>query len=128
MPTRQRQTVDALIRAYNTADIATIRTLFSKSCVFRKLPKNLSIKPYNYDVFIEHTRNSLKQFTQYQVIANEITEDTQAGRIVVRQTTTTGTPGVAALFSRETIWTFRFDEAGAKVVELTEFMGREPGY
>lgn len=128
MPTRQRQTVDALIRAYNTADIATIRTLFSKNCVFRKLPKNLSIKPYNYDVFIEHTRNSLKQFTHYQVIANEITEVTQAGRIVVRQTTTTGTPGVTALFSRETIWTFRFDEAGAKVVELTEFMGREPGY
>lgn len=112
MPTRQRQTVDALIRAYNTADIATIRTLFSKNCVFRKLPKNLSIKPYNYDVFIEHTRNSLKQFTHYQVIANEITEVTQAGRIVVRQTTTTGTPGVTALFSRETIWTFRCEGCG----------------
>ena len=120
MPSRQRQTVDTLIRASNHADVDAIRTLFSPKCIFRKLPAKFKIMPYSYNVFIKHTRSSFECFSHYQFIANEIIEDTQTGHIAMRQTTITDTTDHQNRVIRESFWTLRFDEAGEKIVELTE--------
>jgi hypothetical protein len=120
MPSKQRQTADALITAFNAQDTNTIISLRTTDCMRHFLPSSLNITPQDNTRYLSEL-NALNQiFTSFKLTVNDVIEDLEQRKIAMFVSAFGETP--VGDYNNEYVWRMKFDEAGEKIAEWTEYV------
>ena len=119
-PTRQRQTADALVAAFNAMDVPAIIALRSPTCMRQILPATMNIPHTANDAFRDHLNSLTTIFQNFELTCHELVEDVAARKIVMWLTARADT--AAGGYVNEYIWTLEFDAVGEQIVWQKEFV------
>jgi hypothetical protein len=120
MPSKQRQTIDTLVNAFNKLDIDTIVSLRTPSCTRVFLPSSLNLKPQTNEVYLAELQRLKPIFTSFELTVNDVIEDLDARKIVLFVSALGQT--VVGEYNNEYVWRIGFDESGEKISEWTEYV------
>jgi ketosteroid isomerase-like protein len=119
-PTRQRQTADALLAAFNAMDVPAILALRSPTCIRQIRPASANVSNQNNDAFAQHLHSMLKILQNFELTCYEFVEDVAARKIVMWLRARADT--IVGEYVSEYMWTLEFDEAGKKIVWQKEYV------
>ncbi|KAF2476719.1 uncharacterized protein BDR25DRAFT_278026 [Lindgomyces ingoldianus] len=120
MPSRQRQTADALVCAFNNMDNDAILSLRAPDCMRQILPLSLNFPAQSNAKYLANLSSMKSLFTSFQIRVDDVIEDLVQRKIVMFVTALGQTP--VGEYNNEYVWKMKFDEAGEKIVEWSEFV------
>ncbi|KAF2788561.1 hypothetical protein K505DRAFT_378830 [Melanomma pulvis-pyrius CBS 109.77] len=120
MPSRQRQTADAIATAFNTMDIATIISLRSPTCLRQILPASLAYPPQTNAQYEAQLQAMSSIFSAFKITVDDVIEDVEQRKIAMFVRAEGQTP--IGVYNNQYVWRMEFDEAGEKVDMWTEFV------
>ncbi|KAK1749761.1 hypothetical protein QBC47DRAFT_439801 [Echria macrotheca] len=117
----QRQTVLALIEAYNVWDLEKIMSFHAPECVSEVLPKSLNIPPMDNTAFAAYLRDNLiPTLRNFHIKVYDIIEDTVASKVAIWGGSTAETD--VGPYVNEFLVVFHMAADGGKVVRFREFV------
>ncbi|CAO2657167.1 Nn.00g032930.m01.CDS01 [Neocucurbitaria sp. VM-36] len=129
MPSRERQTADAIVAAFNSMDIDTIVSLRTPDCQRVFLPTSLKYKPQSNEAYRANLTGMKSIFNSFQITVNDVIEGTsetstegngQRKKIVMFVSARGGTP--VGEYKNDYVWKMAFEEKGARVSEWVEYV------
>lgn len=131
MLSKERQTADAIVAAFNTMDIDTIISLRTSDCKRVFLPTSLGYNPQSNDAYRANLMGMKSIFTSFHVTVNDVIEGTsttpspegvavERKKIVLFVSARGSTP--VGEYNNEYVWKMAFDESGETVNEWTEYV------
>ncbi|KAF1365872.1 hypothetical protein EJ07DRAFT_94391 [Lizonia empirigonia] len=123
MPSRERQTADHLVAAYNTMDVNTIIALRTPDCERVFLPSSLKLPPQSNEAFRANLLAFSAVFTSFAITVNDVIEsvtDVSQKRIVMYVSVAGETP--VGEYRNEYVWKMGFEEGGERIESWSEFV------
>ncbi|KAF2656681.1 hypothetical protein K491DRAFT_596438 [Lophiostoma macrostomum CBS 122681] len=120
MPSQQRQTVDALVEAFNRLDTDAIIAFRTPTCVRHFLPSSLKLPSQSNEAYLANLNSMKTLFTSFAITVNDTIEDLEKKKIVVFVSAKGDTP--VGEYNNEYVWNIGFDESGEKISEWTEYV------
>jgi|SRR5690242_9046966 len=124
MPSKERQTADKLVAAYNALDIDTIIALRTPDCERAFLPStSLKYPPQSNTSFRQNLTGLAAVFTSFSIVVDDViegTNDAGATRIVMYVSAFGET--AAGPYRNQYVWRMGFSEDGGLIKEWTEFV------
>ena len=122
MPSRQRQTADTLVQAFNAQDTASIVALRTPTCVRTFLPSSLHLPPQSNTQYLAHLNQVNAVFSSFAITVNDVIEDEPNRKIVMFVSARGDTP--VGEYRNEYVWKMGFEEEGEKMLisEWTEYV------
>ena len=119
MPTKQRETADRLIAAFNAQDLPTIISLRTPTCLRNFLPASLNFPPQDNDAYLANLTSMKTLFTTFRLNVKDIVEDVEERKIVIFVSAEGET--MVGKYVNEYVWRMKCDEQGL-VEEWWEFV------
>jgi hypothetical protein len=120
MPSKQRQTADAIAAAFSSMDIPTLMLHRAPTCTRNFLPASLGYPSQTNEQYEAQLTTMATIFTSFKVTVNDVIEDLEAKKIVMFVSARGDTP--IGEYRNEYVWKMEFDEKGEKVGKWTEFV------
>ncbi|KAJ4344608.1 uncharacterized protein N0V89_012352, partial [Didymosphaeria variabile] len=127
MPSKERETTDALIRAFNTQDVDTIIALRTPDCKRVFLPSSLNFPPQSNEAYRQNLTGMKSVFTSFELTIHDIVEGVsqdeqgiERRKIVVFTSARGDTP--VGEYRNEYVWKMGFEEGGQRVSEWVEYV------
>ncbi|MCJ1325732.1 hypothetical protein MMC10_002395 [Thelotrema lepadinum] len=118
--TRQRQTANAYVAAFNAMDIDAIASLRAPSALRYILPSTLGHPPQDNAQYIGSLRKLLSIFRNFSLTCHNVVEDAPERHVVMYLTARGDTD--AGEYINEYVWFLDFDEAGESITGHKEFV------
>jgi len=119
MPSRNRQTADLLVAAFNTQDTARIISLRTPTCTRNFLPTSLNLAPQSNARYLAELDSLNGIFTSFHITVNDIIEDTAQSKIVMF-VSAEGQTAVGE-YKNDYVWKMGFDDE-ANIREWVEYV------
>lgn len=116
---RQRQTAEAVVAAFNNMDVDSIIAHRSPDCLRHFIPKSLGFSPQNNATYGDSLHQLSGIFHNFSCTVNDLLEDKQANRICLYLSARGDT--VAGEYVNEYMWLLDFDESGEKITCSKEY-------
>ncbi|KAF2264430.1 hypothetical protein CC78DRAFT_235006 [Lojkania enalia] len=127
MPSKERETADALVAAFNAQDPKAIVALRTPDCLRVFLPPSLGFKPQTNDGYLANLTKMNSIFTSFRVTINDVVEGVSTSpsgivkkKIVMYISARGNTP--VGEYRNEYVWKMGFDESGEKISEWSEYV------
>jgi hypothetical protein len=124
MPSRDRQTADAVVAAFNIMDVDTLISLRTPTCKRVFLPASLKYPPQTNDEYRDNLNSMKHIFQNFQVTVDDViegkSENGDRKKIVMFVRARGDTP--VGEYINEYVWRMGFDESGEKVDEWAEYV------
>jgi hypothetical protein len=120
MPSKQRQTADAIAAAFSSMDIPTLMLHRAPTCTRNFLPASLGYPPQTNEQYEAQLTTMATIFTSFNVTVSDVIEDLEAKKIVMFVSARGDTP--IGEYRNEYVWKMEFEEKGEKVGKWTEFV------
>jgi len=120
MPSKQRQTADAIAVAFSSMDIPTLMLHRTPTCTRNFLPASLGYPFQTNEQYEAQLTTMATIFTSFKVTVNDVIEDSEAKKIVMFVSARGDTP--IGEYRNEYVWKMEFDQEGEKVDRWTEFV------
>jgi hypothetical protein len=124
MPSKERQTADAIVAAFNTMDVDTLISLRTPDCKRVFLPSSLEYTPQTNDEYRDRLSGMKTIFTSFHVTVDDVIEGTSENsdrnKIVMYVRARGDTP--IGEYKNDYVWKMGFDESGEKVDEWVEYV------
>jgi hypothetical protein len=123
MPSKERQTADKLVKAYNAMDVSTIIALRTPDCQRILLPSSLGHPPQSNAIFQQHLTAICTIFTSFKIVVDDVIEGTSSDgtkRIVMYVSASGETP--VGEYSNQYVWKMGFTEDGELIKEWSEYV------
>jgi hypothetical protein len=128
MVSKERQTANALVAAFNSMDIDTISALRTPDCQRVFLPSSLGYAPQSNDTYRANLMAMESVFTSFQITVNDVLEATSDSALggegkkkIVMYVTARGDTAVGE-YRNEYVWKMSFEEGGERICEWSEFV------
>ncbi|KAF2022352.1 hypothetical protein BU24DRAFT_43552 [Aaosphaeria arxii CBS 175.79] len=124
MPSKQRQTANKLVEAFNALDVPTILSLRTPNCLRTILPSSLNQPSSNNEAYLAQLNLMKTVFRSFQVTVNDVIEgisDTD-GRVKIIMYVSARGETPAGEYRNEYVWKMGFDEDGEKISEWSEYV------
>ncbi|KAF2132362.1 hypothetical protein P153DRAFT_285012 [Dothidotthia symphoricarpi CBS 119687] len=120
MPSKERQTADTIVQAYNRMDIDTIVSLRTPDCKRIFLPSSLKYPSQSNDAFRANLTSMKSIFTNFKVTVHDVIESGSTSAIVIFASARGDTP--IGVYENEYVWKMTFEEGGERVCGWSEFV------
>jgi hypothetical protein len=124
MPSKERQTADAIVAAFNAMDIDTLVSLRTPNCKRIFLPSSLEYTPQTNDEYRDRLNGMKSIFTSFHVTVDDVIEGIseigERKKIVMYVRAWGDTP--IGEYKNDYVWKMGFDESGEKVDEWVEYV------
>ncbi|KAL1595709.1 hypothetical protein SLS60_009398 [Paraconiothyrium brasiliense] len=124
---KERETTNALIRAFNTMDIDTIIALRTPDCKRVFLPSSLNFPPQSNDAYRQNLTGMKSVFTSFELSVDDVIEGisqdeqgVERRKIVIFASAKGQTP--VGEYRNEYVWKMGFEEGGQRVSEWIEYV------
>ena len=118
-PSTQRQTANALVKAFNAMSISDIIALRTPECKRQILPYSLKYPPQSNDVYRDSLKAIIPAFRNFSLTVYEIFEDVEQKKIVMHLRARADT--AAGEYINEYMWILKFNEKG-KICDQKEYV------
>ncbi|KAJ4293100.1 hypothetical protein N0V90_008382 [Kalmusia sp. IMI 367209] len=124
---KERQTADMILAAFNTMDTHRIVSLRTPGCQRVFLPSSLHLTPQSNTAYLANLNAMKAVFTSFQVTATDIIEGTSRddeGRERVKIVMFVEARGETAVgeYRNDYVWKMGFEEGGGRVDEWIEYV------
>lgn len=124
MPSKERQTADAIVAAFNAMDIHAIIALRTPECKRVFLPSSLNYPVQSNEAYRANLEGMKSIFTSFKVTVTDAIEgagqDGERKKIVMYVSAAGDTP--VGEYRNEYVWKMGFDESGERVSEWVEYV------
>lgn len=124
MPSKERQTADAIVSAFNTMDVDTIIALRTPECRRVFLPSSLKYPGQINDAYRANLISMKSVFTSFDVTVTDVIEGTSqesGNKKIVMYITARGDTAIGK-YNNEYVWKLGFEESGERVNEWSEYV------
>jgi hypothetical protein len=129
MVSKERQTANTLVTAFNSMDIDTISALRTPNCQRVFLPSSLGYAPQSNYTYHASLMAMKSIFTSFHITVNDVIEETsdsewsEEGRKkkIVMYVTARGDTAVGE-YKNEYVWKMAFEDGGKRICEWSEFV------
>ncbi|KAI4150766.1 MAG: hypothetical protein LQ340_003899 [Diploschistes diacapsis] len=118
--TRQHQTANAYVAAFNAMDVDAVAGFRAPNALRYILPSTLGHPPHDNATYIGSLRKLLSIFHSFSLTCHELVEDVPGRRIVMYLTARGDTD--AGEYVNEYVWFLDFDESGDTILGHKEFV------
>lgn len=119
-PSKQRQTADGIVAAFNRMDIDSILSARSESCLREFYPASLKFPSQNNDQYRANLTKFASVFQNFELTVHDVIEDLPNRKLCMWAKARADT--LAGEYVNEYVWSMEFDESGEKVVTWKEFV------
>ncbi|KAF2110301.1 hypothetical protein BDV96DRAFT_583787 [Lophiotrema nucula] len=127
MPSRERQTADAVVEAFNASDPHRIVALRSPTCTRIFLPSSLNFPAQDNSEYLAQLLRINGVFTAFKIVVDDVIEGTSTNvegleqkKKIVMYVKALGETAVGE-YRNEYVWKMAFDE-DARISEWSEFV------
>jgi hypothetical protein len=124
MPSKERQTADAIVAAFNIMDVDAIISLRTPECKRVFMPSSLNYTPQTNEEYGERLTGMKSIFASFHVTVDDVIEGPSSNgdrkKIVMYVSARGDTP--VGEYKNEYVWKMGFDESGEKVNEWVEYV------
>lgn len=123
MPSKERQTANKLVAAYNATDVDAIIALRTADCQRVFLPSSLQYASQSNTAFRQNLAAMAEVFTSFKIVVDDVVEgvsDDGANKIVVYISAFGKSP--VGEYRNQYIWKMGFTDDGALIREWSEFV------
>lgn len=122
-PSRERQTADKLVAAYNAMDVSTIIALRTPDCQRVFLPSSLKYPPQSNDFFRQNLTAISAIFTSFKIVVDDVIEgfSTDGYARIIMYVSAFGESPVGE-YRNQYVWKMGFTDDGALIKEWSEFV------
>lgn len=124
MASKERQTADRLVAAYNAMDIDTIIALRTPDCKRVFLPSSLKYSSQSNEFFKANLIAISQIFTSFKVIVDDVIEGTSSltnQKSIIMYISALGESSVGE-YRNQYVWKMGFEEGGERIKEWSEFV------
>lgn len=123
MSSRERQTADALVAAYNAMDIPGIISLRTPDCQRVFLPSSLKYPPQSNTFFAQNLTAISQIFTSFHITVDDVIEglSSDGSKRIVMYVSAFGESPVGE-YRNQYVWKMGFTGDGALIREWSEFV------
>ncbi|KAF2872197.1 hypothetical protein BDV95DRAFT_493257 [Massariosphaeria phaeospora] len=127
MPSRERQTADTMVAAFNTMDTATIISLRTPTCQRIIRPSSLKYPPQSNTAYLANLNSMKSIFTNFHITVNDVIEgsrvdaDGKESTTIVMFVEAQGDTPMGE-YRNEYVWKMAFEEGGARIDEWLEYV------
>ncbi|KAJ4992655.1 hypothetical protein SVAN01_01701 [Stagonosporopsis vannaccii] len=124
MPSKERQTADKLVAAYNAMDVDTIIALRTPDCERAFLPStSLKYPPQSNTFFRQNLNGIAAVFTSFKIVVDDVIEGTNdaGAKRIVMYVSAFGESAVGE-YRNQYVWRMGFTGDGELISEWTEFV------
>ena len=119
MSSKQRQTADSLVAAFNNMDVDSIIAHRHSTCMRHFIPASMGNKPQDNNTYAKSLRNLRQIFHNFSLVVNDVLEDRDARRLCMWLTAKADTD--AGRYVNEYVWLLDFDKSGTKITSSKEY-------
>lgn len=123
MPTKERQTADKLVLAYNAMDVSTIISLRTPDCQRVFFPSSLNYPPQSNAFFQQNLLAISTIFTSFKIVVDDVIEgiSEDGSKRIVMYVSAFGESPVGE-YRNQYVWKMGFEEGGERISEWSEFV------
>ncbi|KAF3045534.1 hypothetical protein E8E12_009343 [Didymella heteroderae] len=123
MPSKERQTADKLVAAYNAMDVSTIIALRTPDCQRVFLPSSLKYLPQSNAYFQQDLTAISTIFTSFKVVVDDMIEGVSfdGTKRIVMYVSAFGESSVGE-YRNQYVWKMGFTDDGELIREWSEFV------
>ncbi|KAF2027005.1 hypothetical protein EK21DRAFT_72987 [Setomelanomma holmii] len=119
MPSKERATADALVQAFNTANIDTIISLRTPDCMRVFKPEALKFAPQTNAQYHASLKAILQVFSSFSITVTDVIEG-QKKKIIMYVNARGDTP--IGEYVNQYVWKIGFEKGGERVNEWEEYV------
>lgn len=124
MASKERQTANKLVAAYNAMDVDTIIALRTPDCKRVFLPSSLKYSPQSNQLFKANLAAMSTIFTSFKVIVDDAIEGTSSltnRKSIIMYISALGESPMGE-YRNQYVWKMGFEEGGQRISEWSEFV------
>lgn len=124
MSSKERQTADKLVAAYNAMDVDTIIALRTPDCKRVFLPSSLKYPPQSNEYFKANITSMSNIFTSFKVTVDDVIEGISSltnQKSIIMYISAHGESPVGE-YKNQYVWKMGFEEGGERISQWSEFV------
>lgn len=122
-PSKERQTADKLVAAYNAMNVSTIIAMRTPDCQRVFLPSSLKYPPQSNDFFKQNLTAISQIFTSFKIVVDDVIEgfSSDGYKRIVMYVSAFGESPVGE-YRNQYVWKMGFTDDGELIREWSEFV------